>query len=71
MVFDMPDIRAPFSKRYTQMIQTLTDVNPNLRVVPHDVCSGLEHMQTELTRIEKVGGEGILSNKLTYRSDAP
>jgi DNA ligase-1 len=64
MVFDVPDMNAPYEERvklYTDIIKKMKSKH----VVPVDTwkAKDLEHIFSELKRVEKMGGEGLMLRK--------
>src|SRR5262249_33067155 len=61
VVFDAPAQTAVFEDR----VAFLKDLFARTKfefaeVLPHDLCKGLDHLRSELTRIESLGGEGLM-----------
>ena len=61
LVFDAPAEEGPFEKRL-KLINTIMEINrpPYARAHEHVVCSGHEHLQGELAKIEALSGEGLM-----------
>ncbi len=64
VVFDAPDAKGPFEDR----MKFLGDAVPSWKtkyatVHDHAVCGGLDHLLTELNRVNALGGEGLMLRK--------
>jgi DNA ligase-1 len=61
LVFDAPAQSDPFERRLEYVRELLAD-KPAAHLVPHkhERCRNLEHLQTELARVEGLGGEGLM-----------
>ncbi len=61
LVFDAPADEGPFEKRL-KLINTIMEINqpPYARAHEHVVCSGHDHLQGELAKIEALSGEGLM-----------
>ncbi len=64
VVFDAPELDAPFEERLAHC-RTLLEASrpPHARVHEHEPCGGIEALRTELARIEAQGGEGLMLRK--------
>ncbi|MEX1223775.1 MAG: DNA ligase [Pirellulales bacterium] len=61
VTFDAPAVTGGFEARLEFLQATFADRQPEYaRVLQQDRCRGLEHLQEELTRIESLGGEGLM-----------
>lgn len=61
LVFDAPSHDGPFEKRLAFIQEVLQVQKPSFAASHlHEVCKGLNHLQEELTRIEGLGGEGLM-----------
>ena len=61
VVFDAPASAAPFEERMTELRHTLDrHAPPYARWHEHVPCNGVEHLRAELTRVEALGGEGLM-----------
>jgi DNA ligase 1 len=64
VIFDAPDVNGPFEER----LQFLTDGIRSWKaayasVHEHIVCTGVDHLVSELERITHLGGEGLMLRK--------
>jgi DNA ligase-1 len=61
VVFDAPGHGGVFEDRLDHARQFFTD-NPSehARVLAHERCTDMAHLQTELERVEGLGGEGLM-----------
>lgn len=61
LVFDAPSLHKPFEERLTY-IQSLAEkvASPYLSAHQHCSCDGIEHLNSELKRINDLGGEGLM-----------
>jgi DNA ligase-1 len=62
LVFDDPSLDAPFEDRVNSLPSALTRAT-YARTVEHARCEGIEHLRTELARVESLGGEGLMVRK--------
>ena len=61
LVFDAPNLALPFNQRYKRMEESFNKVkSPYIKLHPHQICKGFDHLQTELTNVEDMGGEGMM-----------
>ena len=61
LVFDAPAQSDPFERRLVFIKDTLADKKlPHVLPHEHLQCKNLEHLRTELTRVEGLGGEGLM-----------
>lgn len=61
VLFDAPSMNEPFEKRYEyihNLDQTLR--SPYVRALEHVQCAGKDHLEEELEKVTKLGGEGIM-----------
>lgn len=59
MVFDAPEVRAPFQGRLNEVQKSLISCNwASMHIQQH--CNGHTHVMMELDRILKLGGEGVM-----------
>jgi DNA ligase-1 len=64
LVFDAPAHEAPFEGRVEFLKKAFPPgKHPHLDVVDHLRCDSLEHLRTELARVEGLGGEGLMMRK--------
>jgi DNA ligase 1 len=61
VVFDAPALDVPFEDRLA-FVREHADrrLAPHFRAHEHDLCAGLEHLRAELSRVEALGGEGLM-----------
>ncbi len=61
LVFDAPAIKDPFEKRLQAIREMMGDKkHPYVAQHEHVLCRNLEHLAAELTRVEALGGEGLM-----------
>lgn len=61
VVFDAPALDETFEKRQAFLDDWIARQQLDyLQVLKHELCTGLTHLQTELARVEKLGGEGLM-----------
>ena len=61
VVFDAPNARGTFEDRIAHAQKVLTKAGaPHARWLDHVVCQGFDHMREELSRVEGLGGEGLM-----------
>ena len=61
VAFDAPNVGGPFEARQTLLQEMFRETFlPYARVLPQERCRGIGHLQTELARIESLGGEGLM-----------
>ena len=61
VIFDAPSIKGNFEKRLHYIHNLAEKIqSPYVRAHEHRKCTGIEDMQEELERVEKLGGEGIM-----------
>ena len=61
LVFDIPDMKAPFEKRYEAML-TLK-LPEHCTIVPQIKCAGVEQLKESLKAYELLGAEGLMLRK--------
>lgn len=60
-VFDVPDSTDPFERRLKTVQDTFrTEKAPYGRALYQVRCDGMDHLQSELARINSLGGEGLM-----------
>lgn len=61
LVFDAPADEGPFETRL-KLIEMIMEINqpPFARMHAHVICSGHDLLQSELARVEALGGEGVM-----------
>lgn len=61
VVFDAPNARGGFEDRIAHVDKVLKRAEAKYaRPLEHVVCSGFDHLREELTRVESLGGEGLM-----------
>ena len=61
LVFDAPAVQAPFEDRLAFVREALTQKRPPFaRLLEQQRCRDVDHLRQELTRIEALGGEGLM-----------
>jgi DNA ligase 1 len=64
LVFDAPHLKQPFEERVTWIAEFCgKQQSPYLAAVANDCCTGIDHVRTELARVEALGGEGLMMRK--------
>ncbi len=64
VVFDAPALKAPFEERLAFCRAHVESAKPPHMVAhEHHVCTGTDHIRTELARVESLGGEGLMMRK--------
>jgi DNA ligase-1 len=70
LVFDAPTEREPFEARLSALKELLEAESPHARMVEHTRCDGVGHLREELTRVEGLGGEGLMLRQPGSRYEA-
>jgi DNA ligase-1 len=61
VVFDAPKLDQGFEKRLAFVEEVIRENRPRYaQAHDHHLCQGLEHLRTELARLEALGGEGLM-----------
>jgi DNA ligase-1 len=61
LVFDAPTQEAAFEERMAFLRDALAaNQSRHIQLHPHERCRNAEHLRTELTRVEALGGEGLM-----------
>lgn len=61
VVFDAPAVEGPFETRQNHLNHLFDNLRPSYaRVLGQEPCRGTDHLRSELTRIEALGGEGLM-----------
>jgi DNA ligase-1 len=61
LVFDAPAVQTPFEDRLAFVRETLSQKRPPFaRLLEQQRCRDVDHLRQELTRIEALGGEGLM-----------
>jgi DNA ligase-1 len=64
VVFDAPAMDAPFEDRLERCRSELSARRlPHAKHHDHERCTGLDHLRSELRRVEALGGEGLMMRK--------
>ncbi len=60
LVFDAPQHSGAFEERLELVERLFEPPPPHAAAHEHQICEGFEHMKRELTRVEELGGEGLM-----------
>jgi DNA ligase-1 len=61
LAFDAPAVDAAFESRVAAIRAHISQQRPPyLEAHEHAICTGLDHLRAELSRIESLGGEGLM-----------
>ncbi|PQO44425.1 DNA ligase [Blastopirellula marina] len=61
LVFDAPECEGSFENRLEYLAETLgPSQHPYATVHQHQCCESLAHLREELTKVEQLGGEGLM-----------
>ncbi len=61
LIFDAPAVIQPFEQRLTSVKQVLAAGQPPYALLLHqEVCRSSDHLQTALSKVEQLGGEGLM-----------
>lgn len=64
LVFDAPAMAAPFEARMQHLQEFLsTHKPPYVQYVEQALCTDIDHMRSELRRVEGLGGEGLMMRR--------
>lgn len=63
LVFDAPHLDRPFEERLAYLATLWKDGHPYARPHAHERCDSVEQLKAELTRVEGLGGEGLMLRK--------
>jgi len=64
LVFDAPDARGPFEDRMKFLADGVASWKTKfIAIHEHGVCTGFDHLLTELDRVTELGGEGLMLRK--------
>jgi DNA ligase 1 len=64
LVFDAPKVDDVFEARMAYISQLLDETQPKYaRPHTHERCKGTDHVREELSRVEELGGEGLMMRK--------
>jgi len=63
VVFDAPGLAHPFEVRQQHCRDWLGAATDRFSVLGQQPCQGLEHLRSELARVESEGGEGLMLRK--------
>jgi DNA ligase 1 len=64
VVFDAPKLEKGFEKRLEFVAESLKENKPLYALAhEHQVCRGIDHLRTELARLEAMGGEGLMMRR--------
>ncbi len=68
VVFDAPALEKAFEDRLAFVADCLRQHRPpHARAHEHQVCRGIDHLRQELTRLEALGGEGLMLRRAGSR----
>jgi DNA ligase-1 len=70
LVFDAPAVTEPFEDRLAFLQDALGQSPAHIRVLPQERCKGCSHLREQLTRIESLGGEGLMLRQPGSRYEA-
>jgi DNA ligase-1 len=71
VAFDAPHMEEPFEERIAFVEDYVKRHKPaHLRAHAHQICRNLEHLREELTRVESLGGEGLMLRRPGSRYEA-
>jgi DNA ligase-1 len=71
VVFDAPQMEEPFEERIAHLEDFIRRRKPAFaKAHAHERCRNLEHLREELTRIETLGGEGLMLRRPGSRYEA-
>ena len=63
LIFDSPALQTPFEERISSLQTQFATPHPFARLLDHARCESTEHLQNELSRIESLGGEGLMARQ--------
>jgi DNA ligase-1 len=64
LVFDAPHLDLPFEDRIAWIKAFVADAGqPHVVAVDHEPCVDVNHLKTELARVEALGGEGLMMRR--------
>ncbi len=64
VVFDAPAVEEAFEDRLEFIRDFMNEQKPEFaKALRHDACRDLKHLQRELAKVEKAGGEGLMLRK--------
>jgi len=71
VIFDAPHLDAPFEDRITFLQTHFADgKHAWARALEQVVCTGVDHLRSELARVEALGGEGLMMRQPGSRYEA-
>ena len=71
VVFDAPAATGPFEARQTLLREVFSETFvPYARVLQQERCRAVDHLKTQLARIESLGGEGLMLRQPGSRYEA-
>jgi DNA ligase-1 len=71
LIFDAPTHDAPFEERVQIVADQLARLKPAFALAhAHERCKGVVHLREELTRVEALGGEGLMLRQPASRYQA-
>jgi DNA ligase-1 len=68
VIFDAPTIASPFEDRLA-FVREHAELQPRSHIKAHEhvICRDLEHLHAELSRVEALGGEGLMMREPASR----
>jgi DNA ligase-1 len=71
VVFDAPGLDRGFEQRLQFVQEVMTEIKPAYaQAHDHLVCRGIDHLRQELTRLEALGGEGLMLRQARSRYES-
>jgi DNA ligase-1 len=71
MVFDAPQMAEPFEERIAYIDDFVRRRRPEfVKAHTHQLCKNVEHLREELSRVESLGGEGLMLRRPQSRYEA-
>jgi DNA ligase 1 len=71
VVFDVPRLEKGFEERLAHVAEIMRIHRPTYAVAhAHERCQGLDHLRSELARIEALGGEGLMMRRAGSRYES-
>ena len=70
VVFDAPAHEGEFEERIEHARQSVEGKSAYVRIHEHVVCAGIDHLRSELSRVEALGGEGLMARRPRSKYEA-